>query len=358
MNVRASVVVPVFGTEEYLPGCLQSLIDQTFNSFEIIVVDDCSPGDCKSIVRQYQSVNPNIHYIRHERNLGILAARLTGIELSNGQYVAHLDSDDVAKPSFIEVLLETATATGADIIGSLSQEVESSSRFEIRGTEGMLTAYVNRTIQNYNVWTKMYRRDFVLGIEYMRELSRARVINHAEDLLFNVLCALDSPLYINVPQALVEYRRDRLSSCSNILDSSAVLRKIEQIVFVYETLRSCAGEHLQLVERLISSSAAANYRNTLARCDSEDLRQILSWLQKKEEGAMILSYMLMAGESDRRRIIQKSESTKKKLSTLRKRLREEKLAAQYERKRFRERRAKFSLPRIVRACVRRARDED
>ena len=140
----------------------------------------------------------------------------------------------------------------------------------------------------------MYKRNFVLAVDYLRKVSRSRVVNHAEDLLFNIVCALNGPTYVNVPEVLVEYRADRISSCTNVLDSAAVLRKLEQIVFVYDSLRSCAGEHLAVIEKLIYISAEANYRNTLARCEPEDLDYILSCLQKKE-GARILSYMLMAG---------------------------------------------------------------
>ena len=110
---KVSVVVPVIKTEQYLPKCLESLLDQTKKTFEIVVVDDCSPGNCWPIVAQYQALRSNIKYVRHSRNLGTLCARFTGTEQSIGDYICYLDADDTACPNFIEVLLAKATETGA-----------------------------------------------------------------------------------------------------------------------------------------------------------------------------------------------------------------------------------------------------
>ena len=316
--------MPVFGTEQYLPGCLQSLLDQTYKSFEIIVVDDYSPGNCKSIVQQYQSINSNIRYIRHEKNSGTLAARFTGTALSAGDYVAHLNSDDLAKPEFIKVLLTNAIATGADIVGSLSGENKNCSYFEIRGAEEVLKAYVSRAIQNYNVWTKMYRREFILGIEYIGVLARTKVITHSEDLLFNVLCALQNPIYVNVPRVLVDYKRNRPDSSTNILDSTAVIAKLEQVVLVYETLRRCAGDYSYLVEELIARSAKSNYRNTFARRSEADLVLIKSCLERNMDAMRAVPEMLIAAELNRRLVVDKLNSTANKLDRLKKRLLEQK----------------------------------
>jgi glycosyltransferase involved in cell wall biosynthesis len=311
VTVRASVVVTVFGTEDYLPRCLQSLVDQTYNCFEIIVIDDCSPGNCKSIVDEFHSVKSNIRYVRHERNMGTLASRVVGAELSVAEYVAYLDSDDRAKPDFVEVLLTNANATRADIVGCLSQEDKNSYYFEIRGADEVLKAYVNKTIQTYNVWTKIYRRDFILGISALRELSRL-VLNHSEDLLFNVICALHSPSYVNVPEVLVDYNRSRPDSASNILDAAAVVTKIQQFLLVYDLVRRYAGEYLHLVEKLIARSAQYNYRRTLARCELNELQTILLQLQQNERGAIIISHMLMASESDRREILNKQRESRRR----------------------------------------------
>ena len=77
MAFTASIVVPVFSTEDYLRGCLQSLFNQTHKNFEIIVVDDCSPGPCEPIVNDFQQLRPDIKYVRHPKNLGLLVARFT-----------------------------------------------------------------------------------------------------------------------------------------------------------------------------------------------------------------------------------------------------------------------------------------
>jgi glycosyltransferase involved in cell wall biosynthesis len=71
-----TVVVPVYKTEEFLPAALTSLIDQSHTEFDIVVVDDASPGNCADIVRSFQTIRRNITYIRHQENRGLLYSRL------------------------------------------------------------------------------------------------------------------------------------------------------------------------------------------------------------------------------------------------------------------------------------------
>ena len=96
-----SILIPVYKTERYLPRCLDSLVAQTDGDFEAIVVDDCSPGNCREIVARYDS---RFRYVRHEKNLSLLQARLTGLRAAQGDYVIPLDSDDYVMPGLLATL--------------------------------------------------------------------------------------------------------------------------------------------------------------------------------------------------------------------------------------------------------------
>ncbi len=87
-----SFVVPVYNSEAFLPRCIESLLGQTFEDFEIIIVDDCSPGGCAEVLKAYS--DSRIRYTRHEKNSSLLQARITGARLAKGQYVVPVDSDD------------------------------------------------------------------------------------------------------------------------------------------------------------------------------------------------------------------------------------------------------------------------
>jgi len=88
-----SVVIPTYNRAERLKRALESVFNQTFTDFEIIVVDDGSQDNTEEIIKNMQ--DPRIRFIKHPRNLGVSAARNTGIKASKGRYIAFLDSDDL-----------------------------------------------------------------------------------------------------------------------------------------------------------------------------------------------------------------------------------------------------------------------
>ncbi len=99
---KISVLVPVYKTKEaYLRECIESILGQTFQNFELLLLDDC-PEDtnCEEIIQSYQ--DDRIRYYRNETNLGISASRNKLIELARGEYLAVMDHDDVSMPDRLE----------------------------------------------------------------------------------------------------------------------------------------------------------------------------------------------------------------------------------------------------------------
>jgi glycosyltransferase involved in cell wall biosynthesis len=87
-----SVIIPVYNRTDLLPRAVNSVLNQTYDNLEIIVVDDGSTEDIEGVLDKFDDVR--IHYIRHEANRGVAAARNTGMRFAHGEYVAFLDSDD------------------------------------------------------------------------------------------------------------------------------------------------------------------------------------------------------------------------------------------------------------------------
>jgi glycosyltransferase involved in cell wall biosynthesis len=92
---KVSVIIPVYKTEKYVEAAVASVLNQTYQNLEIIVVDDGSPDDSLKLVRQFD--DPRIRIIEQE-NRGLAGARNTGIRHAVGEYIAFLDSDDVWLP--------------------------------------------------------------------------------------------------------------------------------------------------------------------------------------------------------------------------------------------------------------------
>ena len=111
MEIKVSIVIPVYKVEKYIERCLRSVFNQTYVNIECIIVNDCTPDNsfiiAKELVESYQG-NIDFKFVEHEKNKGLSEARNTGIKMATGHYYFFLDSDDAIPPASIEKLVETA----------------------------------------------------------------------------------------------------------------------------------------------------------------------------------------------------------------------------------------------------------
>ena len=99
-----SIIVPVYRVEKYLKACVNSLINQTYNNIEIILIDDGSDDNCPIICDELQKIDSRIKVI-HKKNGGLSDARNYGLKKCLGQYVTFVDSDDTVKEDYVEYLM-------------------------------------------------------------------------------------------------------------------------------------------------------------------------------------------------------------------------------------------------------------
>ena len=111
-----SVLIPVYNVEKYLPACLESVLAQNFDDYEIILVDDGSKDASGHICDNYCARYPDTVSVIHKANEGQFSARLTGLRLSAGQYICFLDSDDCLAVGMLGRLYETIQSTRSDVI--------------------------------------------------------------------------------------------------------------------------------------------------------------------------------------------------------------------------------------------------
>lgn len=113
-NDKVSVIVPVYKVEEYLESCVSSIINQTYENLEIILVDDGSPDKCPQLCESLKEKDKRIKVI-HKKNGGLSDARNCGLEYCTGKYVLYVDSDDLIELDLIENLVLLARSNNADI---------------------------------------------------------------------------------------------------------------------------------------------------------------------------------------------------------------------------------------------------
>ncbi|WP_438963688.1 glycosyltransferase family 2 protein [Winogradskyella sp.] len=111
---KISVIVPVYGIEKYLPKCIESILDQSFKDFELILVDDGSPDKCPIICDQYAKLDSRIVVV-HKKNGGLLSARKAGLEVAKGAYIANVDGDDWVDKYYLDTLYKLAITNNVDL---------------------------------------------------------------------------------------------------------------------------------------------------------------------------------------------------------------------------------------------------
>lgn len=116
MNIKVSIIVPVYNVEQYLSRCLTSLVNQTLNDIEIIVVDDGSTDGSEHIIDEFALRFFKIMRVIHKENGGLMSAWTTGVKVAKGEYIGFIDSDDYAAIDMFENLYKLATSNNVDIV--------------------------------------------------------------------------------------------------------------------------------------------------------------------------------------------------------------------------------------------------
>ena len=115
MKPILSVIIPCYGVEKYLDRCMESIVSQTLNDIEIIMVDDGSPDAVPDMCDTWAKKDNRIRVV-HKKNGGLGYARNSGLELAAGKYVTFIDSDDFVKNEMFDVLVKKAEETDADAV--------------------------------------------------------------------------------------------------------------------------------------------------------------------------------------------------------------------------------------------------
>lgn len=171
-----SIIIPVYNSESYLPHCLDSVLKDPFDDFEVLLIDDCSSDSSASICKQYANLDPRVKYHVRSSNGGTSAARNSGLELSSGKYITFLDNDDWWHgDNIVSGLLSTAVETQfPDVIcfdtydyWSNSQELrdhDKSDLFIINGWDDLaqITKHlIRRGGYCSAVWSKLIKRELI-----------------------------------------------------------------------------------------------------------------------------------------------------------------------------------------------------
>ena len=219
---KISVIVPVYNVENYLKESIESVINQTYKSLEIIIVDDGSTDNSGKICDEYVSKDSRIKVV-HQENKGLSGARNTGLEIATGKYIMFLDSDDTFTIDACEKLYNYIEKTNADyVIGNYINMDEDGTIWEKPVFDPNKYVEFKLSIEDYThsfytmnsgVWNKIFRKSFLDELQ-VRFVERVP----AEDAIFTTYCFIKSKNVYYIPEIVYNYRlrySDSIStSCS------------------------------------------------------------------------------------------------------------------------------------------------
>ena len=211
MRPMVSIVVPIYNAEQYLRRCVDSILNQEYTDFELLLVNDGSTDASGDICEEYGDQDPRVIVIQKE-NTGVSDSRNRALDRARGKYLQFLDSDDWITPDATRLFVRAAEEYGCDMVISDFYRVVGE-RLSTKGDieeEGVLTReeFAAHMMENpadfyYGVlWNKLYRRDIVEE----HNLRMDTDINWCEDFMFNleyiryakVFYALHAPIYYYV----------------------------------------------------------------------------------------------------------------------------------------------------------------
>lgn len=213
-----SVLVPVYNVALYLEQCLDSLINQTFQNFEIVCVDDGSTDESGGILDRYALMDARIKVI-HKKNTGYGNTMNVALDHAAGNYIAILESDDFAEPDMLQKLYDWAEAQNADVVkGDYFHYADGQDTFVNRlgvyEKETMINVFSCPDILNLadSIWSCLYKRSFLMdhGIRF-HETQGASY----QDISFSLQVWLQAERVCFIKDPLLHYRRDNPGSSMN-----------------------------------------------------------------------------------------------------------------------------------------------
>ncbi len=212
-----SVIVTAYNIEKYLPRCVDSLLAQTYEPMEIILVDDGSTDGTVAICDEYAQKSSFIHVI-HKENGGPSSARNAGLKIAKGNYIGYVDGDDWTEPSMYEDMLGACRSTGAEIaicsyrqVGEGAEKSHPSGKVFALSRQEALELYISGDPQYHiyhSVWSKLFDRKVIEDIRFPEGRKSEDIMYTTWALTRASKCVFLDTLYYN-------YMVDRRGSIMN-----------------------------------------------------------------------------------------------------------------------------------------------
>jgi Glycosyltransferases involved in cell wall biogenesis len=242
-----SVIVPVYNVSGYLRKCIDSICNSVYRELEIILVDDGSTDESGKICDKYEDLDERIKVI-HKSNGGLSSARNVGMKAASGSYICFVDSDDYISKDMIQILLDKAVNTDADVVQCGFDRVDESGRIKslmkvdewvISGDEISLAYYTQCKSIPVIVWNKLFKKGLIDTVQFVEGRNN-------EDNMFGVDILPKVKIWASVDKILYHY----LIRKNSIMGAGFTEKKFDSIYalkYVTKKTELYAPEYLEYV---------------------------------------------------------------------------------------------------------------
>lgn len=284
-----SIIVPIYNIENYLPKCIESIINQNFNDYELILVDDGSTDNSKDICYIYKENYKNIKYF-YKKNGGLSDARNFGIDKSNGKYLIFLDGDDFLVDGSLIKMYEILNNDGVEMLGTGSNIYYEKKNIYLEKE----FIFDNEIIKNYNsveflkyifnsnrniiwsAWRWIIKKDLIN--KYNLRFDK-KVIG-AEDCDWFLECALKTNSVKITDYKLVNYRINREGSITTSIKRNAIIGQFDVFLKWYKYFKENIKE-----DNYLCSFMANKYMNVLSiiyKLKEEDIDDVIKYIDNED----------------------------------------------------------------------------
>lgn len=313
---KVSVIIPIYKVEKYLSRCLDSVVNQTLDDIEIVLVDDGSPDSCPEICDRYAKKDSRIKVI-HKKNEGLGYARNSGMLIATGEYIAFLDSDDYVSKDMYEKVYSELKRTDADCcvtgyvvkkdsgdeihkenpLGTAVYESDDIITKVLAGMLGSKPDQARDTDVGMSVWKCVYRKELLQDKGILFPSERELI---SEDIIFQIrvlpqvkrVCTLSEVMYYycenaNSQSLTKTYSKDKFDRYKKLYNVE--LGMLSKIKFCEETrlraTRMFLGNTRVCIKQICQSTENSKQeKKTLLQeiCDDKEIQDVLKWYPWKD----------------------------------------------------------------------------
>ena len=232
-NELISIIVPIYNTEKYLHQCLDSILNQTYTNFEVLLVNDGSTDSSGMICQEYVGRDSRFRYFEKD-NGGVASARNLGLERSGGAYITFIDSDDWIEPNYLEVLYTALKESNTDVAISTYKRFAQDGVFYLRSYSREDDEFLNIGTRSrdsfleilprlgeldhsfYSISSKLIKREIIGNLLFDEQISYAEDLN----FFFHLYLGVESVVYVRDYTYI--YRTHDASTSQNVTELKAL----------------------------------------------------------------------------------------------------------------------------------------